>query len=244
MLVHGFEHRPALGIPYNRNYYQALIEDLGFTSQGDIVSGYISPAMLTSDKWVQIERVARLAVKRRGFSVGHFKTRADVRKAVPQILDLYNGALGQTEGNVPFTPDEAKAMADQMIWFADPRLIKVIYKADNPVGFLLAYPDIGEAIQKTRGQVWPLGWVRLLRALKGSAWVNVNGAGILEEHRGVGGTALLFDEMRKSIVDGGFKHTDLVQIGTTNANMQREMRDLGIDFYKMHRMYERHLTTG
>ncbi len=247
LLIKGFEHRPALGIPYNRDYYQKLIEDVGFASLGDIVSGYIAPDMLNSESWTKIDRMSELVQKRRGLRIGQFTSRNDLRRAVPQILELYNGALGESEGNVPFTPDEAKAMADQIIWFADPRLIKIVYKvadipaADKPVGFLLAYPDIGEAIQKTRGRLWPFGWVTLLRALRKTDWVNVNGTGILEEHRGAGGTALLFNEMRRSILDGGFKHADIVQIGATNENMQREMRDLGIRFYKTHRMYERKL---
>ena len=43
--------------------------------------------------------------------------------------------------------------------------------------------------------------------------------------------------MYKSVVEGGFEHADVVQIGVSNENMQREMRDLGIDFYKTHRNY-------
>jgi hypothetical protein len=30
-----------------------------------------------------------------------------------------------------------------------------------------------------------------------------------------------------------------VQIGVDNEKMQREMRELGIDFYKTHRLYQR-----
>jgi hypothetical protein len=57
----------------------------------------------------------------------------------------------------------------------------------------------------------------------------------------MGGTAILFDEMRKSVIEGGFAHADCVQIGAENSKMQRELRDLGIDFYKTHRMYRRAL---
>ncbi len=241
MLVKGFEHRPALGIPYNRDYYPKLIEDAGFTRKGDILSGYLSPSTLNAGVWERIDRASELVQKRRGLRVSNFTSRSDLRKAVPQLLELYNGALGRSEGNVPFTPDEAKAMADQLIWFADPRLIKIVYKGDALVGFLMAYPDIGTAIQKTGGKLLPFGWITLLRALRKSDWVNVNGAGLLEEHRGGGGTAVLFSEMRKSVAAGGFAHADLVQIGVENAKMQRELRELGIDFYKTHRMYERKL---
>lgn len=241
LLVRGFEHPPALGIPYNRDYYAKLIEAAGFISKGDILSGYLAPNTLNTAAWDRIDRASELVQKRRGLRVSNFTSRSDMRKAVPQLLELYNGALGRSEGNVPFTPDEAKAMADQLIWFADPRLIKIVYKGDAPVGFLLAYPDIGEAVKQTGGRIFPFGWLTLLRALRKSDWINVNGAGMLEEHRGAGGTAVLFSEMRKSVVAGGFAHADLVQIGVENAKMQRELRDLGIDFYKTHRMYERKL---
>jgi hypothetical protein len=132
-------------------------------------------------------------------------------------------------------------MADQIVWFADPRLIKIVFKDDEPVGFMFAYPDPSAAVQRTRGRLFPLGWMDLLRELKRTPWVNINGAGIVERYRGLGGTAILFSEMHKSIVEGRFKHADLVQIGADNAPMQRELRSLGIDFFKTHRLYRRAL---
>jgi hypothetical protein len=77
--------------------------------------------------------------------------------------------------------------------------------------------------------------------MRRTKWVNINGAGILEEYRGLGGTAILFSEMQKSILEGGFEDAEIVQIGVENDRMQRELRDLGIDFYKTHRIYLRSL---
>jgi hypothetical protein len=71
--------------------------------------------------------------------------------------------------------------------------------------------------------------------------ININGAGILEQYRGLGGTAILFSEMFKSVAEGGYKHAEIVQIGVENDKMQRELRELGIDFYKTHRIYQRAL---
>jgi hypothetical protein len=104
---------------------------------------------------------------------------------------------------------------------------------------LFAYPDISAAIQRTRGRILPLGWIDLLLELRRTKWVNINGAGIVEKYRGLGGTALLFSEMHKSVFEGGFEHADVVQVGMENDKMQRELRDLGIDFYKTHRIYQR-----
>ncbi|NJD58606.1 MAG: hypothetical protein FIA98_04310 [Anaerolineae bacterium] len=238
LLGKGFEHRPAFGIPYNQSYYADLVEAAGFTTESDIVSGYLPSDMQFPEK---VHRISELVQKRRGLSIARYHSRSDLRKLVPQFKDLYNAMLGSLPGNVPLTDQEAKSIAEQLLWFADPRLIKVIMKDNTPIGFLFAYPDISEAVQKTKGRVYPLGWIKLLLEKRHTRWVNNNGAGSLEEYQCLGGTAILFSEMNKSITEGGFKHAEIVQIGAENEKMQRELREMGIDFYKTHRMYQKSL---
>ncbi len=236
LLVKGFEHRPAFGIAYNLPYYPALIEASGFAVQGELVSGYLSPRTPWPEK---IDQIAALVKQKRGFEVARFTTRRELMAFAPRLRELYNAALPGTTGNTPLTDDEVAMMANQLKWFADPRLIKIVTRRDELVGFLFAYPDVSAALQRTRGRLLPFGWLHLLRELKRTRWVNINGAAIVEKYRGLGGTALLFSEMHKSIVEGGFEHADIVQIGVENERMQREMRDLGIVFYKTHRVYQR-----
>jgi GNAT superfamily N-acetyltransferase len=236
LLVKGFEHRPAFGLPYNLPYYPRLVEAAGFASTGDSLSGYLSASAPFPER---IHRMSELIQKRRGLTIQRFRSRADLRRLAPHLGELYNGAMGVSDGNVPLTADEVKSVADQMLWFADPRLIKIIAKGDRPVGFLFAYPDVSAALQRTGGRLFPLGWWTLWRELKRTKWIDINGAGILEEYRGLGGTAILFSEMQKSVVEGGYQHADLVQIGVENDKMQRELEGLGIDFYKIHRTYRR-----
>ena len=242
LLIKGYEHRPAFGIPYNPAYYDALVAAAGFEIDGDIVSGYLDPKTLNAPKFEQISRLAERVKQRRGLRIARYTRRSELRRhAVPALLRLYNEALSETSGNTPLSADEVKTMADQIAWFADPKLIKVVMKDDDPVGFLLAYPDVSAACQRAKGRLFPLGWAHFLREFRRTRWVNINGAGISEKYRGMGGTAILFDEMRKSVIEGGFAHADCVQVGVENSNMQRELRDLGIDFYKTHRMYRRAL---
>ena len=173
-----------------------------------------------------------------------FRSKGELLKMIPRLQELYNGALEGTSGNIPLTAEELRSMANQLLWFADPRLIKIIMKGDEMIGFLLAYPDISAAVQRCKGRLFPFGWLDLLVEMKRTRWVNINGAAILEKYRGLGGTALLFREMYDSIREGGFEHADLVQIGTDNERMQLELRGLGIDFYKVHRMYQRMVLTS
>ncbi len=238
VLVRGFEHRPAFGIAYNPPFYARLIEAAGFNPQGELVSGYLDATAPVPER---IDNLAEAVKRRRGLRVLRFRTSRELRRIVPYLHTLYNGSLAGTTGTLPLTDDDVNAMASQLEWFADPRLVKIVMKGDDVVGFLLAYPDISAALQRTRGKLLPLGWADLWLELKRTRWVNINGAGIVERYRGLGGTALLFSEMHRSIVEAGYRHADIVQIGVENDRMQREMRDLGIEFYKAHRVYVRAL---
>jgi hypothetical protein len=238
LLIDGFEHRPAFGIPYNPPYYMDLIEAVGFWPAGDIVSGHLSGNAQLPDR---VQTLARRVAERRGLRIACYRRRRDLRALVPQLQTLYNDSLGGTSGNVPMTDDEARALAGQLLWFADPRLIKVGFKNEQAIGFIFAYPDISAALQRCRGRLLPLGWLDLLLEIRRTRWVNINGAGIVERYRGLGGTAILFGEMCQSAREGGFEHADLVQIGTDNLPMQRELQGLGIDFYKTHRLYRRQI---
>jgi len=239
LLVKGFEHRPALGIPYNLPYYGSMLEDVGFIHDGDVVSGYLDAHNLHFPQ--KIHDVAALVQKRRGLRIARFTSRRQLLSLVEPLKRMYNDTLGGTTGNVPLTDDEVQTIADQLTRYADPRLIKIVMKDDELVGFLFAYPDVSAAVQRTKGKLFPLGWLDLLLEFKRTKWVNINGAGIVEKYRGGGGTALLFSEMEKSVVEGHFAHADLVQIGSDNDKMQREVGSLGIDFYKVHRLYRKQL---
>lgn len=236
LLVRGYEHPPAFGLPYNFPYYARLIEAAGLQPDRELVSGYLDERLEFPAK---IHRAAELLMRRRGLHIARFESRKDLKALIPHLKELYNGSLIGTSGNAPLTDEDVAGMSDQMLWFADPKLIKIVMKGSEPVGFLFAYPDVSAALKKTKGRLFPFGWLNLLYELKTTQWVNINGAGMKEGYRGLGGTALLFSEMYKTIAESRYRYADLVQIGTENDVMLREMRSFGVEYYKAHRLYGR-----
>ncbi|MCF6278202.1 MAG: hypothetical protein L3J16_05560 [Anaerolineales bacterium] len=237
LLVKGFAHRPAFGQPYHPAYYTDLIERQGLAAKRDTLSGYLNA---DTDFPERIHELSARVQKRRGLHIARYRTRRELRALLPYLRELYNGSLGDVGTNVPLTDEEISTLGRQLLWIADPALIKVVMKAETPVGFVLAYPDISAAIQKTRGKLLPFGWTTALRERARSEWLNINGAGLLKKYRGLGGTAILYSEMYKSVTESGqFRHAEVVQIHTQNENMLREMRNFGIEFYKTHRLYQK-----
>jgi hypothetical protein len=236
LLVKGFEHHAALSQAYNPPYYDRLLLGLGFETDRELVSGYLSRNLDFPEK---IKRASELVNKRYGIYARRFHSKRELLRLLPSLLKLYNDSLVSGEGNYPITASDMKTMSDQLFLFADPRLVKILMKEDQPIGFLLTYPDISAAIQRCRGRLLPFGWLGILLEPRRTDWLNVNGAAILEQYQGMGGTAVLFNELFRSVQESRYRQAEVIQIDVKNVRMQNEMLNFGVDFYKMHRTYQR-----
>jgi hypothetical protein len=240
MLVEGFDHLPAMGIPYNYAYYSRLTENAGFEKEVDFTSMYI---------WLPdfefSERITRLAEKvqaRRGLRVAEFRTKADIRARVMELVDRYNETFKDNWEYVPVTRSEVKAVAKQMLQVTRPDMVKMIVnKDDQMVGFVLSFINIGRALQRCKGRLFPLGWFHVLRELRRSDLLDINGMGILEEYRGLGGNVVMYNELYKSLGHAQFKHADLTQMADFVVNMLSDADSLGAEKYKVHRVYRKAL---
>jgi hypothetical protein len=240
MLVEGFDHRPALGIAYNYPYYGELMEDAGFEKQLDFISCYIDRQMSLPERFL---RVAEKVKRRRGFRTVRFQTKAELRAMVGNVVAAYNSAFVEVQGFVPVTEAEGKAIGERILAVADPSLLKILMKGDEIVGFVIAYPDLSAAIQRCRGRLWPTGWYHLMREFRRTRWLNFNGGAILEQHRGLGGNALMYAELYDTLVGRSqYQYADLVQVQETNTRMIQDLVALEARPYKKHRIYRRSLT--
>ena len=240
ILIEGFEHLPAMGIPYNYAYYGRLAENVGLEKVVDFTSFYISVS-----EFEMPERIARLADKveeRRGLKARNFGSKAELRASVLDIVETYNRTFTENWEYVPVTPEEAQSVADQMLQITRPEMMKVITKDDQIVGFLFAFLNVGKALQRCKGRLFPLGWFYLLRELKQTNWVDVNGMGILEEYRGLGGNIIMYNELYKSLSDGQFEHGEMVQMADFVVRMLADAHTLGGEKTKVHRVYRKALT--
>jgi hypothetical protein len=237
VLIEGFEYRPAVGIPYNHEYYGALIEQAGYQRQRDFVSLYLQGSLQLP---ARIHEIADKMKARRGFSIKTFKNKAELREWVPSIVQTYNDTFIDNWEFNPVTDAEARVIGDRLIQIADPRLIKLVMKGDEIAGFLFGFPDISEGICRSGGRLWPFGWFWLLREFGRTRWLNLNGAGILAPYRGLGVNAILYSEMDRTIRSGQFEHVDIVQIEESVLTLEDALR-MGARIYKKHRIYEKSL---
>ena len=238
LLVEGFEHRQMMNMMnYNYPYYPTLVEAAGFEKEVDFVSCY-----LDIDTFRMPERIHKISerVQARGvINVLRLKSKKELRRWAAPVGKAYNQAFVNNWEYYPLTDREIQFVVDTLLQVLDPRLAKVITHENDVIGFVLGFPDISAAMQRIKGRLLPFGLIDLLREMRRTNCVSLNGAGILPEFQGRGGNALLYSEMEKTISESGFVHAELTQVAETAVNMRKDLQNVNAKEYKNHRVYRR-----
>ena len=239
--IEGFEHRQMMNMMnYNYPYYRDLVENLGFSKVVDFVSSYINPQEFHLPP--KVRKAAEIAKKRGSFQVLDFKNKRHVKQWAGRIGEAYNQAFVNNWEYYPLTQREIDFVVGNVMTIVDPELIKIIVKDGNVVGFVFPFPDVSSAMQKNKGKLGPLAILRLLMEIGRTNWISFNGVGILPEYQGLGGNAIMYAELERAMhKNTQFIHSELTQVAETAVQMRKDLRNLGVESYKNHRVYARNL---
>ena len=239
IMIEGFKQRQMMTMTnYNHDYYPRLVEALGFEKEVDFVSCYLPAESFRIPE--RVERIAMRVMERGGLRVKKFKNKRELIQWAPRIGAAYNRAFIHNWEYYPFSEGDIQYAVDNIFLVADPRLIKIILHEDEIVGFLFAFPDVSAALQRAKGRLFPFGLIDLLLEMKRTKIISGNGMGILPEFQGLGGNALLYYEMGRTIFDfHQFEFVEMTQVAETTRQMRADLKNLNGVEYKNHRVYHR-----
>lgn len=235
VLVEGFEHAPALTIPYNPPYYDWLLKANGLHKRTDYLSGYLPASYQLPPR---IRELAERVKTRRGYWVKSFRDKAELQSWIPRILAVHQEAFRQTGSYYPPTPAELERTLDSIKTIVDPTLIKLVMKEDQIAGFIFAYHNVSNGLKKAGGRLFPTGWLHVLRSKRQTKWVNVNGIGLLPRYQGLGGNTVLYTALQDAIHQSQFDHVEIVLVDEANRKSLADMEQVGVRWYKRHRQYQ------
>ena len=234
MLVEGFDQLPAMGITYNQPYYGNLLESSGFEKYFDHFSGYL-------DKHPDptIHQIAEKVLARGHFHIKSFENTAEIAEWIPKVEEVHHRAFADNPGFYPSTTAEFEFLAKNIVAAANPEYLKLIMHNDDIAGFIIAYPNINRALQRSKGRLFPFGWLMLLMEKKYTRLIDLNGIGLLPEYQGLGGNAVLYAELDNVLYASRMKKAEAVQVDERNFRSKSDMQTLGVIFNKTHRTYKK-----
>ena len=242
MLAQGFERFPAMGMAWNPPFYIDFMERMGFEKVTDYTTGWLQSGFVLPEK---IFRIAEKAQKRYGYHTQIFKSKKEIEPIAEKVIETYNQSFVENWEHVPISDAEFPVLLHRILSILnDPTLPRVVWKEDQVVGFILAYPDVNRAIKRANGKLWPFGWWHLLRGMKRTDWIDINGAGILPQYQGRGVDAIMMAELWHVLNDGKkqYRLAEICQVNEANDKMQKEMATVGVSFDKRHRIFRRRIS--
>lgn len=177
LLVEGDPGPPVMMMPYNPRVYADWIEAFGLGKAKDLLALY--GTQHTLDR-ARMDKLTERVSKRTGIVL----RRVDLRRFDREcrvLWDLYERIWERNWGFVPMTEAEFLAQAKDLKKVAHPALLHIAEKDREPVGFVLALPDIHVGAKACGGRLLPFGWWKFLRAMQKKDLIRVLTLGALPD---------------------------------------------------------------
>lgn len=196
MLVEDFELRGSMTAYYNLDYYPKHMEQLGLVKEVDWLQIRIN---IPKEVPARYARVAQYAREQIGLKVIK-ASRKEVQRGPygPKIFKLLNEAYAPIFGFSAFSDTQAQKFLDQYVPLFKMDMVPLVENDKGElVGIAVTMPSLSEALQKSRGRLWPTGWWHLLKSLK---WKHEDNTEMLlvavrPDYQGLGVNALFFDDL-------------------------------------------------
>ncbi|HET8701934.1 MAG TPA: N-acetyltransferase [Nitrococcus sp.] len=242
LLVEGFDRPPMFMMGHARPYYAQRLEEQGYNAAKDLLAYWMSVADLRFTPFMR-----RL--------MAHCQDRIHVRPisrerfaADLEILrEIFNDAWSENWGFVPFTQSEFHELGRNLRLFVAYDLIQIAEVDGAPAAFIVALPNINEAIRGLRGRLLPFGWMRLLWRLKVRYPLTgrIPLMGVCKRHQfsrlGPALALTLIAAIQKRMMAKGIQAVEMSWILEDNAGMRNILENIGTELYKRYRLYQKPL---
>ena len=202
-LVEGYENLSPFTCLYNFPYYDTMLKAAGLEKDVDwtqrvVKIGETMPSMF---------QYAGLVEKRYGLHMARCSTtREFCDKYGMDIFHLYNDTFAPLCEFCPITDKQIKDYLDTYVPILNPDFVAVcLNEEEKPVGFAFCVPTLSKAVKKSRGKLFPFGFVRILRAIRHNDTLEALLIGVLPEYQGKGANILLFKYIHENCLKFGIK---------------------------------------
>ena len=215
MLVEGYDQVSTMALIYNHPYYPEHMKKLGYFKETGWLEYRITLPEAVPERHMKI---AEAVMERYGLSVSK-KTRKQILKEGygQKFFELINETYCHLYGFSLLTERQIKNYVDLYMNFADVNLLSFIEDKDgNLIAAGVSIPSLAEALQKCNGEIFPFGWIHILKALfwKRSDTVEFLLIGVKPEWQNKGINSLIICDLLKRYRESGFLYAE------TNANLE------------------------
>lgn len=201
VITEGYDNLGSMITWYNHPYYVKHYETLGYRIEKEYAESKFPFSNVNPDFFVKASKIVKHRYKLRSLS---FKTNKELLPYADKMFDLFNESYASLSSFVEITPVQKAYFKKKFISFVNPEYVHfVLNENDELVAFGVVMPRFASAIQKTKGRLFPFGFLKLLDAKKNSKDVVFYLIGVHPEYQNKGATSLIFEEYYRVFKEKG-----------------------------------------
>ena len=241
LLVDGFDTPPMLLMGHAQPYYQKQIEALGFQKEVDMYAYILD---IRNEFPPIIQRLLRKAEKQEAFTIRPIDMK-NYDRDLRNILGIYNEAWEDNWGALPATSAEVDHTVKALKMLIREQMAYIAFMGDEPVGFMIALPNLNEAIRDMNGRLTPWNIIKLLWRVrvKVPKTCRVPLMGVRKRFHNTPMSAMiafsLIETIRRNTVAMGTDFAELSWILEDNTGMREMLVAIKCRIYKTYRMYSK-----
>jgi len=234
----GFGLQPIVLSSYNPPYYNDHVLTFGMEKVKDLLvyncdtgQGYQIPErfLRLTDK---IEN--RYGVKVRPINMKNLVEDSRI------IVRLTNESIGDNWGFYPVDEAEAEQIAADLKMIVHPEVVLIAEVNDEPIGYIIALPDINEILKNMTGKLLPFGIFKLLWGIKKVNRYRIWAMGFLKQYQKKGISVLLFRRLHEILAHKNI-YVEANWVLEDNHLMNNALVQLNFDLVKKYRIYEKEI---
>ena len=237
LLVEGFMH-PGFGMSYNPPYYRRLFENYGFKFYFEQVSNHLD---LTKPFPERFWKIAEWTMRKPELSFRHF-TFDQAGQFIRDMKEVYDDAWKFHENFTPMDEVTLRKGLEKAKAFADPEMIWFAYHLDEPVGFLIHFPDVNQILKHLHGKMHLLNkikflWLKYRKTITRSRIVIM---GVKPKYQRLGIESGIFWHLNEKMKKRPhITEIELSWVGDFNPKMRALHESVGATFAKRHITYRK-----
>ena len=237
LLTYGFDKRATYATNYAYPYFASNLEKMGFTAE----SKWLERSFVIPDK--PYDRIMALAEKMKE-KIGvvdlarTMTARQILKKYGDAFFDTLNEAYANIDGYVPIEGKARKNVLDQFATIINMRYVSfLVDKDDNVAAFGIVMPSIADVLIKTKGKLFPTGFIGVLKSIKHPKELEMGLVGVRNKYRNSGINSILIAPIMKNIVEDKIVHIESNLMLETNYDIQQTWKFAESEIIKRRQTY-------
>lgn len=230
MLTKGFDQIATMIGLYNYPYYPKHLEALGFKPEAEWIEYQIDMAAYNEEK---INKMSKLVEDRYQVKALEFNSIKELMPYVNEMFALLNKTYADLQSFVPIEDFQIEHYKKKYLKFIHPDFISCVMDKDNKmIAFAITMPSFSRAFQKTKGKLFPFGFIHLLKALKNNNHAEYYLIGVDPEYRSKGVTAIIFKEIYECFTKHKINYIETNPLLVENNKIQQLWKSLNPTIHK------------